>query len=178
MSNRPKMTFDTIDVPYTCIMKFTEPKIYNGQYGLSYMWTIEHNSIEKVFYASQGLNDILTTMDLARDQAVTIVKHTNGLQDKELRSWFSVDGKTVDDIKKEGVPTQDYAEKHHALDITSNSHEQGIAEASLDSITASLNTGASLARIEKKLDAVLESVNPHYQEEQTSGVKEEEEPPF
>ncbi|MDP6772357.1 MAG: hypothetical protein QF704_16745, partial [Anaerolineales bacterium] len=95
MSNRPKMQFDAIDVPYTCIMKFTEPKIYNGQYGLSYMWTIEHNSVEKVFYASQGLNTMLTNMDLARDQMVTIVKHTNGLEGKKLRSWFSVDGKTI-----------------------------------------------------------------------------------
>ena len=177
MSNRPKMQFDEIDVAYTCIMKVTEPKIYNGQYGLSYMWTIEHNSVEKVFYASQGLNTMLTNMDLARDQMVTIVKHTNGLEGKELRSWFSVDGKTIDDFNK-GVETQDYAEKHHTLDITSNSHEQGVAEASLESITASLNTGASLARIEKKLDAVLESVNAHYEEEQTSGVKEEAELPF
>ena len=101
---------------------------------------------------------MLTNMDLVRDQMVTIVKHTNGLEGKELRSWFSVDGKTIDDFNK-GEGTQTYEDKHHTLDITSDTHEQGVAEASLDSITTSLNTGASLARIEKKLDVIADALD-------------------
>ena len=158
MSQRPKLQFEKTDVQYTCVMKFTEPKIYNGQYGLSYMWTCEHNSEEKVFYASQGLNAILTSMELDRDQVVTIVKHSNGKDGKELRSWFSVDGKTTDDFNKEGI-NQDYSEKSHNLDIRSNSHEESMTEASLEDITKVFRETASLARIEKKLDSIMDAVD-------------------
>ena len=168
MTTRPKLQFDEFEVPYTCIMKFTEPKIYNGQYGLSYMWTVEHNSMEKVFYASQGLNAMLTNMDLTRDQMVTIVKHTNGLDGKEQRSWFSVDGLTIDELNK-GKTNQD---THHNLDIKSDADEEAMTEASFDTITKAFDTQASLARIEKKVDSIMEAVDA---KDVVLGAKKEEE---
>jgi hypothetical protein len=88
-NQRPKVDFPASKSPKALTtvevrLLFDEPKPYEGDYGTSYIYSVEHDGQEKVFFASGGLHKRIQELEPRKGDLLGISRLGEG---KETR-WF------------------------------------------------------------------------------------------
>lgn len=119
------------------LLKFETGQRVDGEYGVQYKWSCNEDDI---FYATEHLNALLTTMGVKAGERVKIgkEKHTD-INGKEI-TRFKVNGKTFNQIIEEqkNNPPQASAPQPYMANSTSNDRIDKI-ESRLSAIEKQLN---------------------------------------
>ena len=84
------------DDPRTLVLKYDDAKAVDGKYGTQYMWSVEPDD---VFYATPALNALIMSSNVKSGDRVTIAKATKEDVNGNTITFFTVNGKSMDDIK-------------------------------------------------------------------------------
>ena len=103
MDKKPTVQFELNKV-VQLKMLFNDPiKSGTNTRGVWHMYTVEINSVEHIMFATDTLNQILNYFKPLASKLLTIKKVVRDVNGKNV-TMFTVNGKSLDDIKAQGSP--------------------------------------------------------------------------
>ena len=116
------------NTPLSVTLSFDSPKFYEGEWEgrktQSYMYGIGE---EDVFYATSTLHSIIQMMGKRKGSRITIEKVVKPGDEGKIARYFTVDGKSLEDVQSEGsaMPKQKIAKaSENMLQFEDRIHEK------------------------------------------------------
>lgn len=137
------------DDPRTVVLKYDDGKSVDGKYGTQYMWGVEPDD---VFYATPALNALITASSVKAGDRITIAKQTKEDINGNSIVFFTVNGKSMDDIQS--------GKSVESMELPEALQEEPPAVPDFLNVTAKDNSSSRLDELEARIKKLEDNYNP------------------